>query len=172
MADLFANDPLYKYKTRGLFAIAKIAIEYLFYVGYKKNIYVNDDLYFMKICSALHQYTKTQRIKNYLQVNKKATNIWPIHNFGVNARYITYFSINNILRKMSINDYIEIVCKGKRDKLLYWLQIINIDDLVGVLIALGGIYPVICIVGTPILTYRFGIYKPGMALNENAKFKI
>jgi len=50
MADLFANDPFAKYGARGLFAAAKIAIEYIYYI--RKD--AASDQYFKQICSALH----------------------------------------------------------------------------------------------------------------------
>jgi len=80
------------------------------------------------------------------------------------------FMFNGIWRKMSVSDYVNLVCGNKRRQLVYLLQIINISGYVGVLIALGQIPPVICVVGTPALALQFGITQEGRTIKESSKF--
>ena len=130
-----------------LFALAKISVEYLYYTADIMRISVRQDPVFCQICIALHEYTKSKKV-TLMRANEKATKIWPISNAGVNHSYAMPFNRNGIWHTMNVEKYIQWASNDKREHILYWLQVLNIQGYVGVLIVLGRIPPMIAIAGS------------------------
>jgi len=159
-----------KHQDIYLFALLKIAVEYLCYIAIEKGVSVEKDPVFRQICTALHEYTKYKKV-NLKAANKRANSIWSIGNAGFNHDFVMPFYINGIWRKMSVDEYVDWASNGKRECLSYWLQIVNVNGFVGVLIVLGKIPPKIAFVGSKSLAYALRLVRSGQTIKENSKFQ-
>ena len=160
-----------KYDNGFLYALDKIALEYLAYVSSKKNVSIENDPIVSQICRALHEYTKKEKV-GMKQANQRANEFWPVDKAGAAHTHIMQFYLNGIYRKMSVADYIQEASSGRCDEIIYWMQVVNTQGYVGVLIALGKIKPFLALVGSKVLAQRLGLIYEGQTLEADRCFKL
>ena len=169
--DLEPNNLYVNFGKRYLFALAKIAAEYLFYESIHLNVNVRTDWVFQKTCSALNEFTVTEKICIDV-ATRAALKKYDISMAYANSNFKMPFKRNGVWwKEMSVGEYVNRVRELRGGFLEIWLQIINISNYVGVLIALGNIEPFIIIVGSGSLSYRFCNAFHGQTLSEFSKFK-
>jgi len=163
------NDLYAKFRDRYLFALAKIAIEYLFYISIQRDVNIRKDDVFRMVCTALNEFTKEKNI-GFETATMNANKRWAIAEVSVDENFNMAFKLNGIWHKVSLKEYIIMACRGNRYNLLYWLQIINIFDYVGVVVSLGNIPVVIMVVGSGYLAHRLCLFHRGCTLQECSSF--